>query len=289
MAFTTLISTTEVAQHLGDPNWAIVDCRFSLADSIVGRRRYEEAHIPGAVYAHLDEDLSGKIVRSHTGRHPLPAPEDFAQVLSRWGIDNQVQVIAYDDAGGMMAGRLWWMLRWMGHNTVAVLDGDWRAWVRENQPTRSGIEQREARVFVARLRPEMTVDAEQVMAQLQDVRPDSAPVLFDARSAERYRGENETLDAKAGHIPGACSSPFSLNLTAAGYFKPQEELRARFETLLGELPPSKAIFYCGSGVTAAHNLLAMAHAGLDMPRLYAGSWSEWIVDPARPIATGEEQ
>lgn len=288
MSFTTLISTEELAHYLGHPNWAVLDCRFVLADPTAGRAKYLQSHIAGALYADLERDLSGPVIAGQTGRHPLPALEDFVATLSRWGIDEQVQVVAYDDAGGMFAGRLWWMLRYVGHQAVAVLDGDWRAWQREGWPVASGEETRPPRRFVPRVRTEMVVEAREIASRL------GAPglALLDARGRDRFRGENETMDPKAGHIPGARSAPFAENLDSEGYFRPAEELRGRFTEILdsvpGYTPKDEVILYCGSGVTAAHNALAMVHAGLREPRLYVGSWSDWITDPARPIATGDD-
>lgn len=282
MAFTTLISPAEVAAHLDDPDWAIVDCRFALADPAKGRRDYLAAHIPGAVYAHLDEDLSAPIIPGQSGRHPLPAIDDFAAKLSQWGIDDRTQVVVYDDNSGFIAGRLWWMLRWLGHDAAALLDGDWRLWLAEERPTRAGVETRAPRTFVARPRPHLLATADEITAKLGD----PALHLFDVRMAERYRGENETIDPVAGHIPGAVNAPYTLNLDADGRFLAANELRERYEALLGDAPVHEAIFYCGSGVSAVHDLLALEIAGLGMGRLYAGSWSEWIADPARPVATG---
>ncbi len=284
MAFTTLIDPETLQAHLEDPDWVVVDCRFSLSDPAYGRRAYQEAHIPGAVYAHLDEDLSGPIVPGRTGRHPLPDPDRLARKLSAWGIDNRTQVVAYDDAGGAFAARLWWLLGWLGHDAVAVLDGGWPRWVREGRPVRGGIETRPPRTFVPHLRPEQVATADEVLRHLHD----PAWRLLDARAPERYRGELEPIDPVAGHIPGAVNAPFAENLTPEGTFRPPEQLRQRFEALLGDVPPERVICYCGSGVTAAHNLLAMAHAGLPGARLYAGSWSEWITDPRRPVARGDE-
>lgn len=282
MAFTTLIDPETLQAHLGDPDWVVVDCRFSLSDPAYGRRAYQDAHIPGAVYAHLDEDLSGSIVPGRTGRHPLPDPEQLARKLGAWGIDNRTQVVAYDDAGGAFAARLWWLLGWLGHEAVAMLDGGWSRWVREGRPVRSGIETQPSRTFVPRTRPERVVSADEVLQHLHD----PSWRLLDARAPERYRGEQEPIDPVAGHIPGAVNAPFAENLTPEGTFRPPEQLRQRFEALLGDVPPERVICYCGSGVTAAHNLLAMAHAGLPGARLYAGSWSEWIADPRRPVARG---
>ena len=279
---TTLITPGALHEHLNDPGWAVVDCRFSLADTERGRRAYREAHIPGAVYAHLDADLSGPIVPGVTGRHPLPDAATWADTLSNWGIGAGVQVIAYDDFGGGIAARLWWMLRWMGHDAVAVLDGGYPTWQRLGLPTRSGDESRPPRRFTPQLRPAWIVDAETVNAR----RADPAYRLVDARAAPRYRGEHEPLDPVAGHIPGAVSAPFTDNLDADGCFLPPDALRARFDALLDGIPPGRTICYCGSGVTAAHNLLALAHAGLGTALLYPGSWSHWVTDPQRPVAVG---
>lgn len=283
--YTTLISTDVLAAHLGEPEWAVVDCRFSLADPALGRLRYLESHIAGAVYADLNQDLSAPVQPGRTGRHPLPDVQTFAATLGRLGIGPGVQVVVYDDAGGGMAARLWWMLRWVGHDAVAVLDGDWRAWQREGRPTSQGEETRPPRNFTAHLREGWVATAEEVAARLGE----PGLTLLDARAADRFRGENETLDPKAGHIPGARSAPYLENLDSQGYFLPPEALATRFASLIGETPVEEVVLYCGSGVTAAHNLLAMAHAGLPPARLYAGSWSDWITDPNRPIATGAEE
>ncbi len=281
--YTTLIAADELAAHLDDPDWAVVDCRFSLQDPEQGRRAYQAGHIPGAVYAHLDEDLSGPVVPGRTGRHPLPEPEGFAARLGRWGIGNTTQVVAYDDAGGAYAARLWWMLRWLGHEAVAVLDGGWPVWVAAGLPQRAGTETRPPTVFTARLRPELVATADEVMLRRLD--PDWR--VLDARGADRFRGENETLDPVAGHIPGAVSAPYAGNLAPDGRFRDPAGLRQRYQNLLGTVPAARTICYCGSGVTAAHDLLAILHAGLGEGRLYPGSWSEWITDPMRPIATGD--
>ena len=277
--YSTLISPEELRPHLGEPGWAVVDCRFSLDDTEAGRRAYRAAHIPGAVYAHLDEDLSGPILPGRTSRHPLPGVEEFAQRLSAWGIGPETQVVAYDDRGGAIAARLWWMLRWLGHDRVAVLDGGWTAWQAAGYPVQAGVEQRSPARFRPRPRPELLVQVEEVLAKLEA--PDL--LLVDSRAPERYRGEVEPLDPVAGHIPGAVNRPFARNLAPDQRFLPREELRARFQELLAQRAPEQVAFYCGSGVTAAHNVLAMVHAGLGFPRLYAGSWSEWITDPRRPV------
>lgn len=287
MVYTTLISVTELIAHLDDPLWTIVDCRFSLEDPQRGRNDYLRAHIPGAVYAHLNEDLCAPHVPGVTGRHPLPTPEQLAQKFSQWGIGPGVQVVAYDDweaASGGVAARLWWSLRWLGHDAVAVLDGGWKKWVEEGLPWRSGWEVRSPKTFVPKPRPELIVSASEVEA----MRLDPAYRVVDSRSADRYRGENETIDPVAGHIPGAINIPYADNVGPDGLFKSREELQERFMTLLGDVPAQNVIFYCGSGVTACHNLLAMLHAGIGEARLYAGSWSDWITDASRPVAKGAE-
>ncbi len=285
MAYTTLITASELAKNLSNPNWAIVDCRFSLDDTARGRRDYLQSHIPGAVYAHLNEDLSGQAIAGKTGRHPLPQQEKFVQTLSNWGIDSETQTVTYDDKGGAMtAARLWWMLRWVGHKDVAVLNGGWPQWQKNGYQASSSAETRMPRVFTPRIRDDLLFSADDVLKVMGN--PNFR--LFDSRSADRYRGENETVDPIAGHIPGALSAPFANNLNSDGLFLPPEELNACFQNLLGDVPPERAVFYCGSGVTATHNLLALAHAGLGNARLYAGSWSEWITNPEHPIARGSE-
>lgn len=279
MPFTTLITPGELACHLDDAQWAIVDARFSLADHDAGERSYLAAHIPGAVYAHLERDLSSLQIPGKTGRHPLPPVAAFADTLSQWGIDDKMQVIVYDDNSGVMAGRLWWMLRWLGHDAAAVLDGDWRQWQREGRPVRAGIETRSPRTFTPRVRPELVVTAEEIEARLGD----PSLRLFDARAADRFRGENETLDPVGGHIPGARSAPYADNLDAEGRMLPPEALRTRFEQLLGDTPVEETIFYCGSGVSVAHDVLALEHAGIGLPRVYVGSWSDWISSGRRPV------
>lgn len=275
--YKTLINSETVAQNLENPDWVIVDCRFSLADTAVGYQNYQTAHIPGAVYAHLDDDLSGPPVTDH-GRHPLPTPQRLAQLFSRLGIDEMSQVVAYDSAGGMVAARLWWMLRYMRHEAVAVLDGGWQAWQVANLPTKSGIESNKAAQFTGRPQPKWIVTLAEVESQ---------PLLLDSRAPARYRGEVEPIDPQPGHIPGAVNLPFQNQLDENGRFRTAEEMKAELKPVLGNIAASSATFYCGSGVSACVNLLAMAHVGLGNGRLYVGSWSEWSSDPARPIAIGE--
>lgn len=284
MPYSLLISPGDLYLHLNDPDWIILDCRFSLADPARGRKAYQQAHIPGAQYVHLDEDLSGPIIPGQTGRHPLPTVEAFSERLGRWGIDETVQVVAYDDLGGAIAARLWWMLQWLGHEAVAVLDGGFFGWHKADFAVKRGDETRPPRTFTPHPRPGMVADATAV----EQARQEGAACLLDARAAERYAGFQEPIDPVAGHIPGARSAPFRENLDDDNTFLPPDQLRARFRYLLGDTPPTSTISYCGSGVTGAHNLLAMAVAGLPGARLYPGSWSEWITDPARPIATGEQ-
>jgi thiosulfate/3-mercaptopyruvate sulfurtransferase len=284
MIYQTLISVDKLARHLEDPKWVIVDCRFSLSDTDRGQRDYVQAHIPGAIYAHLDHDLSGPVNKGQTGRHPLPTVERAAQVFSSWGIEPGMQVVAYDDAGGALAaGRLWWMLRWLGHDEVAVLDGGWQRWLREGKPTASGEENRSSSMFVPHPRPKMMATTTEV----RDLLGKRTACIVDARTVDRYRGENEIIDPVAGHIPGAINLPYPENLTPTGVFRSPEELRQIYLDFLGDFSPEQAIFYCGSGVTSIHNILAMVHAGLPEARLYAGSWSEWITDPTRPVVVGE--
>jgi len=283
MDYRTLISTDELADHLADPRWAIIDCRFQLADPQYGQREYLKAHIPGAVYCHLDNDLCGPVEKGKTGRHPLPDPERLARNFARWGIDSGVQVVVYDDweaASGGIAARLWWSLRWLGHEAVAVLDGGWRQWRLEGRPVRGGEETRRASKFMPCRRDEWLAHSDDI----ERMRQNDAFRVIDSRAAERYRGEQEPIDPVAGHIPGALSAPYFENIGPGGLMLSPEELRKRFENLLGDVPARDVAFYCGSGVTAALNLLALAHAGMGAARLYVGSWSEWITDPSRPVS-----
>ena len=278
MAFRTLISTAALALHLGDDDVAVVDCRFQLADEASGEHEYLSAHIPGAVYAHLDRDLSGPKTGTN-GRHPLPDPVSLVATFSRMAISEGVQVVAYDHDNGGYASRLWWMLRWLGHDAVAVLDGGFAKWTAEGRETRGGIESRSPRTFTAAMRPDMVVDA----AQVEALRADKAWHLVDARAPERFRGEVEPIDRVAGHIPGAANHCYQTNLTDEGSFRTPEDLRAHLRGALGGSSPDHVVCYCGSGVTACQNLLALEHAGLTGAKLYAGSWSEWSSDPRRPV------
>lgn len=278
--FSDVISPAELAARLGTPDLRLIDCRASLQDPLAGRAAYEEGHLPGATFADLVDDLSGPIIAGHTGRHPLPPVDVFVDRLRGWGIGNSSQVVAYDDAGGAFAARLWWMLHWLGHDAVAVLDGGFTAWLAEQRPVTSEVPSLSRADFSAAPRRELLVSASEVAAPQSIARK-----LFDARAPERFRGDVEPIDPVAGHIPGAVNLPFADNLSA-GRFRPAAELRERFAGALGDTAPEEAIVYCGSGVTACHDVLAFARAGLPLPKLYAGSWSEWITDPSRPTERG---
>lgn len=277
----TLVDAPTLARHLDDPRWVVVDCRWQLSDPRLGPRRYLEGHIPGALYADLDADLSAPRT-AESGRHPLPDPQRLARRLGAWGVGDDSQVIAYDDAGGAYAARLWWLLRWLGHDAVAVLDGGIAAWTAAGGAFELEPPVPVARHFRATPDDDRWLEAADIEAALTDARG----LLLDARGAARYSGAEEPIDPKAGHIPGALSAPYTGNLDADGRFLPAAELKARFEALLGARGAADAVVYCGSGVTACHDLLALEHAGLSGARLYAGSWSEWVGDETRPIRTG---
>lgn len=279
-SYATLISAHDLAQHLEDPDWRIVDCRHDLANTGFGRAAYAVGHLPGACFAHLDDDLSSPPDGSN-GRHPLPDPLLLAARLSAWGIGNDTQVVAYDDAGGMYAARLWWLMRWLGHKRVAVLDGGYQAWCREARVLSKTAPEPEPRVFEIDLQ-HLWVDAPALQSQLDR----REALLIDARSPDRFRGENETLDPVGGHIPGALNRFFRDNLRDDGCFKQASVLREEFGALLKGQRARRVVHQCGSGVTACMNLLAMELAGLSGSRLYPGSWSEWCADPKRPVATG---
>jgi thiosulfate/3-mercaptopyruvate sulfurtransferase len=258
---------------------AILDCSFDLADTAAGRRAYAQGHQPGARYAHLDEDLSAPKT-GRNGRHPLPARETWAATLGRYGIGPGTPVVVYDAQGSMYAARAWWMLRWVGHRAVSVLDGGIAAWREAGGEIESGVGPAPAAAAPYPVGESLvrSIDADTLLESLGRV------TLLDARAGERFRGEVEPLDARAGHIPGARSRFFKDNLDASGRFRPAQELRAAFERY-GK-PPAEVVHQCGSGVTACHNLLAMEIAGLEGSVLYPGSWSEWSADPSKPVAVG---
>lgn len=280
--FQTLITPEQLAPHLNDPLWRVFDCRHELSNPEAGERAYRQSHIPNAQFLHLDRDLSGRKTGKN-GRHPLPDPAAFAELMARCGVSNSSQVIAYDDAGGMCAARLWWMLRWLGHKHVAVLDGSFPAWQQAGLPITSEIPKVQPAKFEWQL-SDQPVDIASVMSKLGDPKV----LLLDCRGADRFRGENETIDPVAGHIPGAINRPFRDNLTPEGRFRSPNDLRKDYSSILRDRPTDNVVAYCGSGVSACHNLLALAYAGFDGARLYAGSWSEWCSDGQRPIATGSD-
>ena len=274
----TLVSVEELAAH---SEWRVFDCRHDLKNVEYGRQAYARGHIPGALFLHLDDDLSG-VKNGRNGRHPLPDVAAFARRMSECGVDATTQVVAYDNEGGIFASRLWWMLRWLGHDRVAVLDGGLAGWKRSKRELVDSVPAVEPRVFTPQPR-DMTVEVGQLMADLESRRL----LILDARNEERFRGEKETLDPVGGHIPGAVNRFYFDNLDDDGcFFKPAEELRAEYSALLAGRPAAHVVQQCGSGVTACHNLLAMELAGLSGSKLYPGSWSEWCADPSRPVAKG---
>jgi thiosulfate/3-mercaptopyruvate sulfurtransferase len=283
-AYTTLIDHRRLAACLDDPDWRVIDCRFDLAATARGETAYREAHIPGAHYAHLDRDLSSPVT-PESGRHPLPELSRLCAWLGSLGIGPGIQVVVYDDSGGSMAVRLWWLLRWLGHDSVALLDGGWQAWVTAGEATTADDPRDHPAVdFPCTPRNRQIVTSDDIERQLEE--GNDAIQLLDARTGERFRGEAEPIDPVAGHIPGAINLPLQRNLDAQGWFRPAGELRTLYLDALQGHPSDRVAVMCGSGVTACHNLLAMEIAGLPGGRLYAGSWSEWIRDPGRPVALG---
>ncbi|MGH8502892.1 MAG: sulfurtransferase [Gammaproteobacteria bacterium] len=282
MTYKTLVKRDTLARHLQDPRWVIIDCRFNLADPAAGEAAYCENHIPNARYANLERDLSGPKTAT-TGRHPLPDPRALARTFGDWGIDNRTQVVAYDDAGGAMAARLWWLMRWLGHTAVAVLDGGIGRWREERRPLGAELPQIARARFSLQLDHDAWVGSDFIERNLTE----KQSIVLDARAAERFSGKTEPIDPVAGHIPHALNRPFDRNLDMRGEFLPPAALRQSLITALPGTSPERVIHMCGSGVTACHNLLAMEIAGLSGSRLYAGSWSEWITDPARPRASND--
>jgi thiosulfate/3-mercaptopyruvate sulfurtransferase len=277
---TSLVTVAELQSHLFDADWCVIDCRHDLIDIELGRRQYTEGHIPGAQFAHVDDDLSGRKTGTN-GRHPLPVREELAARFCAWGIDNGTQIVAYDASGGQFAARLWWLARWLGHGKVALLDGGWPQWLAETGWSSVEPPAHPPGRFLAGPSLEGVVSA----AELQRLLSSGRALLVDARAPERFEGRVEPIDPVAGHIPGAVNRFWQANL-ADGRFKPADQLRAEYESLLADRAPAQMVAQCGSGVTACHHLLAMHIAGLHEARLYAGSWSEWIADSSRPVATG---
>jgi thiosulfate/3-mercaptopyruvate sulfurtransferase len=282
MMFKTLIDVDSLRNLLGEPRLAVVDCRFDLMKPEAGRQAYLTAHIPGARYADLNRDLSAPI-GPHTGRHPLPSPEAFAAWLGTIGIGNDTQVIAYDEGNGSMAARLWWMLRWLGHGAVAVLDGGFQAWAAHGGALQAG---EPASPHLEHFAPIVDPNAVLTTAELERALRDPKTLLVDARAPERFAGTVEPIDPVAGHIPGAVNHPFTANLGPDGGFLSAGELGRRWQARLQGADAGNLVAMCGSGVTACHNLLSLEVAGISGGKLYAGSWSEWIRDPRRPIARG---
>jgi thiosulfate/3-mercaptopyruvate sulfurtransferase len=281
--YTTLITAAELAGHIDAPGWVVVDCRHDLANLSAGRDGYNAGHLPHALFADMETELSGAkrgpdgVFR---GRHPLPDRDAFIGTLRSWGVNDDTQVVAYDAHGGMFAARLWWLLRWVGHGAVAVLDGGMAAWQGQGLPLGTEVPAPVRGTISARAPLVTTVSAGELLANIGG----GQRVVVDARSPDRFRGENETIDPVGGHIPGARNRFFKDNLDADGRFKDAARLKAELAGVVGE--PAQAVMQCGSGVTACHNLLALEVAGLPGAALYPGSWSEWCADPARPVATG---
>jgi thiosulfate/3-mercaptopyruvate sulfurtransferase len=273
--FDSLIDSKVLFEQLENRSWCVIDCRASLTDPVAGSAAYAAGHIPGALFADLANDLSGPLIAGVTGRHPLPDPRALAATFGRWGVDARTQVVAYDAGNGAYAARAWWLFRWLGHSAVAVLNGGLAAWQAEGYPLRSVAEHRATTTFPVRAPLTRVVSVAEVVDQ------GASMDLVDARTEARFRGEVEPIDPVAGHIPGARCLPFEGNLGSDGRFASPELLRRRFEAGLNT--DKELVCYCGSGVTACHNILAMRYAGLQEATLYAGSFSEWIRDPARPV------
>ncbi len=278
MRYKTLISAQGLLQNVNKQDWIVVDCRFSLADAEAGFKAYRHGHLPGARYADLNKDLSGQIT-DYTGRHPLPNFSQLARKLGEWGIDNHTQVVAYDDAGGVFASRLWWLLRWLGHYQVAVLDGGLTHWKKLGYPLTTVLPILKPVIF----RPYPGEDSGLTAIQVENGLAQKQLCLIDARAAERFHGQQEPMDSVAGHIPGALSRPFQSNLDKDGLFFSSEKLQSQFNQLIGNKSSNQVAHMCGSGVTACHNLLAMEIAGLTGSKLYPGSWSEWIRNKNRSV------
>lgn len=284
MPLAQLIAPRQLAERLGEPRLVILDCRFALEDVDYGQRSYAEGHIAGAHFADLERDLSGPVVKGVTGRHPLPQPGRLIERFQQWGINNDSDVVLYDDGPGAFAARAWWLLAWLGKRSgVSILDGGLKAWHAAGLPLSLDPADRHEGNFSGQPDPALVVSAEQLRERLGD----PAMTLLDARGLPRFRGEVEPIDPVAGHIPGAQCAAFTDNLGADGQFLPADQLKARFAALIGSRKPQELVAYCGSGVTACHNLFALSLAGYPLAPLYAGSWSEWITDPQRQVATGD--
>jgi thiosulfate/3-mercaptopyruvate sulfurtransferase len=282
MTYQTIISVEDLNKNLSNDDWFIFDCRFLLKDPEGGLKKFEQGHIPGAQFADMDKDLASAMTPS-SGRHPLPDPIELADKLQRWGVNNSSQIICYDDMSGAFAARMWWLLKWLGHNDVAVLDGGVDKWTASSLALETDVRKRSQGTFSGQANNNMWVNVSFVKRQLAENKIN----LLDARSGERFTAKDSKTDPVAGHIPGAMSFPFAENLSKQGVFLPAQELRKRFAETLSDSQNKEVINMCGSGVTACHNLLAMSIAGLPMTRLFVGSWSEWIKDKSRPVAIGK--
>jgi len=280
MSFNSIVDADIVYTHHTDPHWRIVDCHYNLQCHDEGLDLYRREHIPNAVYAHLKNDLASPSTPT-SGRHPLPDIEKFKRLLGSWGINQQTQVVVYDNANGSFAARLWWLLKWLGHSKVAVLDGGFNQWKLRGYPVTSDIPHYAASQFAGRPDMTMLVSSNEIAMQL----PKANITLIDVRDPERYYGVTEPIDNVAGHIPNAINVPWKTNLDSQGRFLPRALLTRQYRHLLHQQNPQQTVFMCGSGVTACHSLVALAFAGIEGARLYAGSWSEWITDPERPIQT----
>jgi len=290
-ALASLMESTSDNNESSKDTLVVFDCRFSLADTGLGKQKYEAGHIPGSIYVHLDDELAGKVTPC-TGRHPLPEVDQFTRRTKEWGITSATQVVVYDDAGGAIAGRLWWMMKWIGHNRIAVLDGGYGAWLNAGKPVSTQIEEsipdmtNGSNDFSASVNQNAIMEVSELMEQLNSGQVE----LYDARAASRFAGKHDPLDQVAGHIPGAVNLPFEGNLDENGYFLSSVALKHRFEKMRGadatDSSGRNIVHMCGSGVTACHNILAMEIAGIKPSRLYVGSWSEWITDATRGVETG---
>lgn len=281
MAFDSIVDITQTNSHLHDPDWLIVDCRYDLFDPQFGKQAYLSGHIPGAVFADINTQLSGPVIPGKTGRHPLPEINSLTETFTFWGIDENVQVVAYDDGGGKFAARLWWLLHWLGHTKAAVLDGGIHIWEKAGLQLETGVSKRTPRRFIPRLQSQMVGTLSQMDSISRELR------IIDSRAPERFAGKFENIDPIAGRIPGAKNHFYQDNLTNDLTFLPKHKLQAQISPLIENVQPEDVVFYCGSGITGAHNVLAMYAAGLGMAKLYPGSWSEWITDPSRPIEKDE--
>ena len=282
MTHQTIISVEDLHKNLSNDDWFIFDCRFLLKDPAGGKKKFDQGHISGAQFADMDKDLASAMTSS-SGRHPLPDPNELLNKLQAWGVNNSSQVICYDDMSGAFAARMWWLLKWLGHNDVAVLDGGIEKWTASNLVLEANVQERPKGTFKGQANNDMWVDISFVKQQLAENKIN----LLDARSSDRFTAKDSKTDPVAGHVPGAMSYPFTENLTKQGVFLTAEELRIRFTKTFSESGDKEVINMCGSGVTACHNLLAMSIADLPMTRLFVGSWSEWIKDKSRPVATGD--